>query len=59
MNLNRSSRHTIEQNSVAITPTRHFVPAGPKIERGDFENLLQRAMEILNARAKTPASSHA
>lgn len=58
MNLYSSNRHTIQQNSAVIIPSQHFIPAGPKIERREFEELLQRAMEILDA-PKGASSPHA
>jgi len=39
-----------EQNSTAASQLQIAVPLGPRIERCEFEQLLQRAMEILNAR---------
>lgn len=39
------------QTSVVIfSPSRTFSPSGPRISRYEFEQLLQRAMEIQNAR---------
>jgi hypothetical protein len=35
---------------VAAVQSQNLVHAGPRIERCEFEELLQRAMEILNAR---------
>jgi hypothetical protein len=39
-----------EQNSVVVTQSLNVSHIGPRIERCEFEQLLQRAMEILNAR---------
>jgi hypothetical protein len=62
VNLENGDLHVREQ-----MPVQHqeSVPAGPRIERCEFEELLQRAMEILNARelrvqlksAETPFST--
>jgi hypothetical protein len=53
-----------EQNAVAASQMQNAAPPGPRIERCEFEQLLQRAMEILNARdlkaqLKTAASTSA
>jgi hypothetical protein len=50
VNLNCSNPQTVEQ--IVITPNQHLLPAGPRIERAEFEQLLQRAMEILSAPQK-------
>jgi hypothetical protein len=39
-----------EQRSTAASQLQIAVPLGPRIERCEFEQLLQRAMEILNSR---------
>jgi hypothetical protein len=39
-----------EQSSTAASQLQTAVPLGPRVERCEFEQLLQRAMEILNAR---------
>jgi hypothetical protein len=39
-----------ELNSVAAAQLQYPAQPGPRIERCEFEQLLQRAMEILNAR---------
>ena len=41
---------TNEQNTVAAAVNSNGLAVGPRIERCEFEELLQRAMEILNAR---------
>jgi hypothetical protein len=38
------------QSSTAASQLQIAVPLGPRIEHCEFEQLLQRAMEILNAR---------
>jgi hypothetical protein len=50
VNLARCNFHTDEQNSAVVTQGLNVGNAGPRIERCEFEQLLQRAMEILNAR---------
>jgi hypothetical protein len=50
VNLDHCRPHTDEQNSVLTTQSLDVNLAGPRIERCEFEQLLQRAMEILNAR---------
>ncbi len=39
-----------EHNTVAAAVNSNGLATGPRIERCEFEELLQRAMEILNAR---------
>jgi len=39
-----------EEHSVVVVRNLNVSQAGPRIERCEFEQLLQRAMEILNAR---------
>jgi hypothetical protein len=39
-----------EQSSALVSQSPNVIPAGPRIERCEFEQLLQRAVEILNAR---------
>jgi hypothetical protein len=39
-----------EQSSALVSQSPNVSHAGPRIERCEFEQLLQRAMEILNAR---------
>ena len=41
---------TKDQNTVAAVVNSNGLAIGPRIERCEFEELLQRAMEILNAR---------
>src|SRR5271157_1572751 len=50
VNLDHCSLPTEEQNSVVVAQNLNFSDTGPRIERCEFEQLLQRAMEILNAR---------
>jgi hypothetical protein len=50
VNLDHGRPHTDEQNSVVTTQGLDVNLAGPRIERCEFEQLLQRAMEILNVR---------
>jgi hypothetical protein len=50
VNLDHCSLPTEEQNSVAVVQNLSVSQVGPRIERCEFEQLLQRAMEILNAR---------
>ncbi len=50
MNLEHCNLTIDEQIPVVAVQRQNFVHAGPRIERREFEELLQRAMEILNAR---------
>ena len=50
VNLDHCSLPTEEQNLVVGTQSSNVSDIGPRIERCEFEQLLQRAMEILNAR---------
>lgn len=50
VNLDHCNLPTEKQNSVIATQSLDVNLAGPRIERCEFEQLLQRAMEILNAR---------
>jgi hypothetical protein len=50
VNLDHGRPHTDEQHSGVTTPGLDVNLAGPRIERCEFEQLLQRAMEILNVR---------
>jgi hypothetical protein len=50
VNLEHGSLPTEKQNSVVTTQSLDANLAGPRIERCEFEQLLQRAMEILNVR---------
>ncbi len=50
MNLVHGSLQIEEQSSTAASQLQIAVPLGPRIERREFEQLLQRAMEILNER---------
>ena len=47
MNLDHGNIQTAEQDLVVAAQDNNL---GPRIERCEFEHLLQRAMEILNAR---------
>lgn len=50
MNLDHCSLSTEKQNLVVVEQNLKVRDPGPRIERCEFEQLLQRAMEILNAR---------
>jgi hypothetical protein len=50
VNPDHCSLATEEQNSVVVAWNLNVSQVGPRIERCEFEQLLQRAMEILNAR---------
>lgn len=50
MNLHSSTCQTNEQNVAVVAQDRNVTHSEPRIERCEFEELLQRAMEILNAR---------
>jgi hypothetical protein len=50
VNLVHGNHQIEEQNSTAASELQTTVPLGPRIERCEFEQLLQRAMEILNTR---------
>jgi hypothetical protein len=50
VNLDYCSLSTEEQNAVVVGHSLNINVTGPRIERCEFEQLLQRAMEILNAR---------
>jgi hypothetical protein len=50
VNLDHCSLPAEEQNSVVIVRNLNGGQVGPRIERCEFEQLLERAMEILNAR---------
>jgi hypothetical protein len=50
VNLDYCDASIEERNSVVVTQSISVRPIGPRIERCEFEQLLQRAMEILNAR---------
>jgi hypothetical protein len=50
VNLVHSNLQIEEQNSTAASQVPVALPLGPRIERCEFEQLLQRAMEILNGR---------
>src|SRR5271169_252119 len=64
VNLDHCSLPTDKQNSVIVAQSLNVRHSGPGIGRCEFEQLLQRAMEILNARdleaqLKTIASTSA
>jgi hypothetical protein len=50
VNLEYCNLRIDEQIPVVAMQSQNLVPAGPRIERCEFEELLQRAMEILNDR---------
>jgi hypothetical protein len=50
VNLVHSNLQIEEKSSTAASQLQIAVPLGPRIERCEFELLLQRAMEILNGR---------
>jgi hypothetical protein len=50
VNLVHCNRQIDEHSSALVSQSPNVIPAGPRIERCEFEQLLQRAMEILNAR---------
>jgi hypothetical protein len=50
VNPDHSSFQTAEESSAVLVQSKIATSAGPRIERCEFEQLLQRAMEILNAR---------
>jgi hypothetical protein len=50
VNLDHCDLQVNEQVPVVAVQSQNFVHAGSRIERCEFEELLQRAMEILNAR---------
>jgi hypothetical protein len=50
VNLVHSNLQIEKQSSTAASELQIAVPLGPRIERCEFEQLLQRAMEILNGR---------
>jgi hypothetical protein len=50
VNLEHGNLKIDEQIPVVAVKTRNSLHAGPRIERREFEELQQRAMEILNAR---------
>jgi hypothetical protein len=53
VNLVHGNLQIEEQGSTAASQLQIAVPLGPRIERCEFEQLLQRAMEILNGRNLT------
>jgi len=50
VNLNLCNLQTIEQSPIEVSQIPSVTSPSPRIERCEFEQLLQRAMEILNAR---------
>jgi hypothetical protein len=53
VNLEHCDLRIEEPVSGVPTQNQDFAPSGPRIERCEFEQLLQRAMEILSARTKS------
>jgi hypothetical protein len=58
VNLDHSNVQAGEESSAVLVQSQTATSAGPRIERCEFEQLLQRAMEILNARSNNAAASH-
>jgi len=52
----QSNLKTDEQTCVVVAQGPNVTQLGPRIEQCDFEDLLERAMMILNARAKAASS---
>lgn len=59
MNQVQANFQTVQQNSVIATQSQSIACPAPRIEHCEFERLLERAMEILSARAKSATASHA
>jgi hypothetical protein len=59
VNLDHCNVQVDEQILAVAAQNQNLVYARPRIERCEFENLLERAMEILSARAKSASSPHA
>ena len=57
MNSDHWNLQEAEGNPVVTTSPSVSYP-GPRVERCKFENLLERAMEILSARAKSVLAPH-
>jgi len=55
----QSSIQTDEQISAEATNIQDLTISAPRIERCEFESLLERAMEVLSARATSAFVSHA
>jgi hypothetical protein len=58
VNLDHSNFQAGEEGSTVHVQTQTATHAGARIERCEFESLLERAMEILNARSNNAAASH-
>jgi len=52
----QSNLETDEQARVVVAQGPNVTYLGPRIEQCDFEDLLERAMKILSARAKAAPS---
>jgi hypothetical protein len=59
MNQAQSNSKTDEQIALVLVQREPASQSGPRIEQCDFEELLERAMEIFSARTKSASSSHA
>jgi hypothetical protein len=59
VNLDHCNLQIDEQIRVVVAQNQNLVYSGPRIERCEFEKLVERAMEILSARAKSACSPHA
>jgi hypothetical protein len=57
MNLTQNAPKPLESHVASSQNLPDGIPSGARVEPCEFERLLQRAMEILNARARTAASS--
>lgn len=55
----RSNRQSNALLSETVSEDPNRASVCPRIERCEFESLLERAMEILGPQAKTVSSSHA
>jgi hypothetical protein len=58
VNIDHSNFPAGEEGSAVHVQTQTATHAGPRIERCEFESLLERAMKILNARSNNAAASH-
>ncbi len=58
MNQAQSNFKTDERIALVVAQREPVSQSGPRIEQCDFEELLERAMEILSARTKSASSSH-
>jgi hypothetical protein len=57
--LDCSNRQSNAPLSETVSQAPDHASVCPRIERCEFESLLERAMEILGTQAKTVSSSHA